>query len=176
MIFGVTVIYPVAALFFILGGIALYFPRAGGCSIIFAGGLFVVFIGFSFLIFLGLKEPLSVTVRFSGNELLFRQEADTWNAQNDRNDIRFEAVSVTAHPAYPFIGGERRGLITRVLRNDTELFSLAGKSHLLPGDPGQSMGFFRELFTLDLPVRILSPGTGMSAVFNGKELYLEYSP
>jgi hypothetical protein len=170
MIFGVALIYPLMVLFFILGGIGFYFPRAGGCTIIFAGGLFAVFICFFFLSFPAFKEPRSLSVRATENELLFRREADTWNIRDDGNTIRFEAVSITANPAYPVIGGERRGLITRVTRNNIELFTLGGKFRRLAGD---SLGFLREKTTIDLPVELMSPGISISVLFNGKQLYFD---
>ena len=173
LIFTFGLIYPFVVLFLVLGFLALYFPLAGGCTIIFAAGLFAVIIGVSFLIYPGFKEPSGIVVRSSGTELIFRRGDETWDVNNDRNIIRFVAVSITAYPAYPLIGGERRGLITRVLRNGTELFILSGNSGRFSGVNKNSLGFLRQELTLDLPLGTMPPGISLSVLFDGKKLYYD---
>jgi len=163
-------------LFFVLGGLALCYPRAGGCSIIFAAGLFLVYMCFSFWVYPGLKDPERLVVRASETDLVFRLGAETWDIQNDHYDqgmICFEAVSITANPAYPIIGGERRGLITCVLRNDNELFVFTKTFNRYSGGFRKSWGVFRQEFTLDLSVRALPPGISLAVLFNGTQLYFD---
>jgi len=163
-------------LFFVLGGLALYFPRAGGCSIIFAAGLFLVYMCFSFWIYPGLKEPERLVVHASETGLVFRLDAETWDFQDSHYDqgmIHFEAVSITANPAYPLIGGERRGLITHILRNGNELLAFTGTISRYSKNFGKSPGFLREAFILDLPAEALLPGISLSVLFNGSRLYLD---
>ncbi|MCL1928030.1 MAG: hypothetical protein FWG07_04460 [Treponema sp.] len=163
-------------LFFVLGGLALYFPRAGGCSIIFAAGLFLVYMCFSFWIYPGINEPERLVVRASETDLIFRLNAETWDVQSSHNDQRqiyFEAVSITAYPAYPLIGGKRRGVITRVFRNDTELLAFHGAFNRYSKSAGKSWGFLREEFTLALPAGALLPGISLTVLFNGTLLYFD---
>ena len=174
-VFTVRLTYPFLFVFFVLGGLALYFPRAGGCPILFAVSLFAVYICFSFLVYPSFREPERLVIRSSDTGLIFRCGAETWNIQNDYNQrmINFEAVSVTAYPAYPLIGGGRRGLITRVLRNEEELFSLSDNAKGLSGKFANSPGFERKDFTLDLPLGALPPGISLSVLFDGKLLYFD---
>ena len=180
LIFSAFSVYPfiifTVVLFFILGGLALYFPLIGGCSIIFAAGLFLVYMCFSFWVYPGLKEPERLVVRAAENELVFRLDAETWDVQNvfsDQEMIRFEAVSIIAYPAFPLIGGERRGLITGILRNDNELFVLTGTFNRYSMGFKKPWGFLREEFTLDFPANALPPGVSLSVLFNGSRLYFD---
>ena len=173
LIFSVSLLYPFLALFFILGGLALYFPRAGGCTIIFFAGIFIVYLCFSFLIYPGFKEPERLLVRSSGAELIFRRGTDTWEVENDQRMIKFEAVSIAAHPAYPLIGGEKRGLITRIMRNENELLALASSFGKPSGSLKESLGFLREDYTLDLPIGALPPGVSVAVLFDGSQLYFD---
>lgn len=173
LILSVSLLYPFVVLFFVLGALALYFPRAGGYPVIFAVSLFAAYICFSFLKYPGLKEPERLIVRSSGAELVFRLDTETWEILNDQRMVRFEAVSITANPAYPIIGGERRGLITRVLRNDIELFALTRAFNLHSGVFLESSGFYRENFLLDLPIGALPPGISLSVLFSGDRFYFD---
>ena len=173
LIFSVSLLYPYVALFFILGGLALYFPRAGGCTMIFFLGIFAVYICFSFLIYPGLKEPERLIIRSSGAELIFRRDAETWEIPNNPGVITFKAVSITANPAYPLIGGEKRGLITQVLQNENDLFTLAFSNSRYSGGLKKPWGFLREEYTLDLPSGSLLPGISLSVLFNGSQLFFD---
>ena len=140
-------------------------------GIIVIAAIFTVWICFSFLVFPRCKDPVRLVVRNSGSELIFQQNAETWNFRNGNTKISVEAFSITAHSSFPLIGGERRGLITRVLQNNEQLFALAGSQFRFSGGPG----FFREFFLLDLPIDVLLPGVSFFVLFDGKELYFDRS-
>ena len=169
MVFAVPSVYPFVVLFLALGALVVYFPRAGLWTVIFIAGFYIAWISFSFLAFPRCREPVRLTVRSSGGELFFYQDEETWNFRNDGKTVTFEAASITAHPSFPLIGGEQRGLITRVLRDDEQLFGLTGRLFRFFGGPG----FFREFHSLNLPMGVMLPGAGISALFDGKKLYFD---
>jgi hypothetical protein len=176
LIFGVSIIYPFIGLFFVLGGLAVYFPRAGGYPAIFFAGLCTVYICFSFLAYPGLKEPEQLVARATGTGLVIKQKdgaRDIDTSFNGDDIIGFEAVCVTANPAYPLIGGERRGLITCILGNREELFSFYGKGKKQQNSFRGSWGSRYENFYLELPVRAMPPGIGVKVLFDGKQLYFD---
>jgi len=173
MIFTVASIYPFVVLCLVLGGLALYFPRAGVCTVILAIGLFTAYISFSFLFYPGLKEPVSLVVRSSGTELIFRRDDETVNTHNDGRAISFQAVSITAYPGCPLVGGETRGLITRVQRDDEEILIFGSRLYRRSGALKKSWGFLREDHVLNLPAGTMLSGTSLSVLFNGKRLYFD---
>jgi hypothetical protein len=169
LIFTVSSIYPVMALFLILGAVGFFFPRMGGCVIVFAAGLFAVWVCFSFIIYPNITDPVRLALRSSENEIIFRHNEDTITVINVNQIITFEAASITAHPAYPLIGGEQRGLITRVMRGNEFLFTLTSQRYKFSGRPG----FIIEDHALDLHPEAIPPGISLSVLFNGKILYFD---
>ena len=178
LVFTVASHYPFAFFFLLLGAAALCFPLAGGCTSIFAAGLFTVWICFSFLTFPRFETPLTLSLRSSGGELLIRRGAvrdtggnhrgaETWTVSGETGLV-FEAAALTAHRSYPVIGGERRGLITRVLRDGEPLFAMTKNLYRFTFSGG--LGFSLDNHRLELPAGTLPPGTSVSVVFNGERL------
>jgi hypothetical protein len=177
-VFAVLSVYPYAVLFLALGGAVVLFPRAGCSALVFAAFLFAVLMSFSFLTYPDLDEPFGLAVRSTGDELLFRSEDKSWNTQNSGGDITFEAVSVTSYPGCPLIGGQSRGIISGVLRGDTELFAPGGNSSrqagkARQGGPAIPLFFSRNNVTRRLGSGILAPGFSVSVLFDGKNLYFD---
>ena len=173
LVFTVGSVYPFVFLFLALGIVGICYPRVGGCTIIFAAGLIGILVCFTFLVFPGFQEPVKLTIRSSGGGLIFRHDEMIRNVHNDGGTISFEASSITAYPAYPLIGGERRGLITRVLKNNEELFTLTNNLTLHSGERRDTWGFSRENHVLSLPSGALPPGISLSVLFDGERLYFD---
>jgi hypothetical protein len=184
LIVTIPSLYPFAFSILMLGALGLRFPRVGGSAIIFASAVLIIWISFSFLFFPDLQEPVRLSLRSAvEGHILIRQEIsagaaddpggahaeETWNIFDDGRTITFEAVSITAYPPLPFIGGQRRGAITRITRNGEQLFVLAGKHFSSSDNPG----FLPERHTLDLPSGIIHPGLTLSVAFDGKHLYFD---
>ena len=174
LIFSVHSIYPFIVLFCIFGGAALYFPRAGGLALILAAGTYIILMFFVFLSIPGFNKPADIAFRSSGNELIIKRDAETWNIRNNRNLIQFEAAAVTVYSAFPLFGGERRGFITRAVQDTNELVSFA-RTKNISGGLKKSPGFLHEEFVLVLPLELLPRGITLSVLFDGKRLYF-YPP
>ena len=168
-VFSVISIYPFLAVFLVFGIIGLYIPRAGISIIIGISGLYIILISFSFLVYPRFDDLDPLLVRATEESFVFRHGAEMWDIQDTGGTIHFEAVCITAFSGYPLIGGEQRGLLTRVLRANEQLFSLRRRHISILGVPG----FIREYSTLELPEGIMLPGFSLSVLFNGMELYIE---
>lgn len=185
LIYTVPSLYPFAVLFFAAGALGLRFPRAGGWSIIFASAVFFIWITFSFLVFPRLAKPEQLSVRSEGEKQIHirrgitgrntqsgaREDSETWNIQDDGRTLTFEAVSITAHPAYPLIGGDQRGVITQLTRRGEQVFILSG--NLFRFTRFKNPGFSLVRHTLDLPGGVVRPGIILSVFFDGKQLYFD---
>ncbi|MDR1307648.1 MAG: hypothetical protein LBK74_08755 [Treponema sp.] len=179
VVFSAVSFYPPAVLFLSLGAAVVCFPRAGGCPFIFAAGLFSVWICLTFLVYPRFEEPERLSLRSGGGSLiLFRlhggsgTDTETWNIRDNGSPLIFEAASVTAHPAYPLIGGERRGLIVRVQRDGEQLFALTRNLRRLEFSGG-GLGFSLNKYGLELPPGALLPGMSLSVLFDGEKLYFD---
>ncbi|MDR2661997.1 MAG: hypothetical protein LBC31_03270 [Treponema sp.] len=179
MIFSVAAFYPLAGLFLSLGVVAACFPRAGACPLILAAGLFSIWICFTFLVYPRFEEPERLSLRSGGGSLiLFRlhggsgKDTETWDIRDNGSPLTFEAASVTAHPAYPLIGGERRGLILRARRDNEQLFAFTRNLYRLDF-PGGGLGFSLNKYNLELPPGTLLPGMSLSVLFDGEKLYFD---
>jgi len=185
LIFGYLSLYPFVILFLATGTLAVRFPRIGGYAIIITTTIFLIWISFSFLVFPRFTEPEQLTLRSAtSGQILVRmgitarglgntgkQDAETWTIDDDGRPITFEAVSITAYPGYPLIGGEQRGIITQVTRRGERLFILAGSLYLF--SRSRSPGFVLEHHTLDMPPGSIRPGINLSVLFDGKRLYFD---
>jgi hypothetical protein len=179
LVFTVTSLYPFVILFLVLGTAAVCFPRAGAFPLIFAACLFAVWMCFTFLVYPRFEKPEQLSLRSGGGSLVLvrlhgspGKDDTTWDIQDNGNPLVFEAASLTAHPAYPLIGGERRGLILRVRRNGQELFALTKnlyRFHFFGG----GLGFSLEKYSLELPPGALLPGMSLSVLFDGEKLYFD---
>jgi hypothetical protein len=171
LVFTVASLYPFVVLFLAVGILGVRFPRAGGCTIIFVAGLVAVWICFSFLAYPHFEE---LSLQSSGKgQLLIRRGTgsdETWNVKDDGSPLFFEAVSLTAYPGYPLIGGERRGIITSAGRNNEPFFSVKrfGRSGTFSGP-----GFILNRYSLELPSGALLPGMNLSVLFDGEKLYFD---
>jgi hypothetical protein len=168
-------LYVPAAVILVLGVFGIRFPRAGACTVIFMGGLFAVWVGLSFLRYPspGDKEPEGISVFSSGDgTLVLRRggrDGESWNIK-DGGPLKFEAAAIDADFRYPLIGGEKRGLITRVDYGSQNVF-LSPKSLSAP-DQGR-LGFSHSRFSLTLPAGVLLSGMGLSILFDGEDLYFD---
>ncbi|GHV84541.1 hypothetical protein AGMMS50230_01490 [Spirochaetia bacterium] len=194
LIFTASPVYPFLPVFFVLGTAALRFPRAGGCTIIFAAGLFAVWLCISFFVYPRFAdgESVQLSIRSAENgELLFRRliaardapkaseawrqtveaAAETWNIEHNGRGITFEAVAITAYPGYPIIGGERRGLITQVVRDGEQLLALTKNVYRFRFSGG--LGFSLDRYSLELPAAVIIPGINFAVLFDGKKLYFD---
>ncbi|MDR2211431.1 MAG: hypothetical protein LBO65_08230 [Spirochaetaceae bacterium] len=177
-VFTVLSLYPWGCFFLVLGTLVIRFFKAGSCTAIFAGGLFVVWICISFLSYPLFKEPERLSFQSSpSKEIIIRQDPlgpgdeQAWTIEDNGRPLVIEAAAVTAHPSYPIIGGERRGAIIRVLREDQELFTAAKNLYRLRGSGG--LGFSLDRYTLDLSPEVLLSGISFSVLFNGRALYFD---
>ena len=168
-VFSVISIYPFMLIFIVFGIIGLYIPRAGISIIIALSGLYIILISFSFLVYPRLDDLDPLLVRATEESFVFRHGAEMWDIEDTGGAIHFEAVCITAFPGYPLIGGDQRGLLTQVIRDNEQLFSLRKRNLSILGMPG----FVREYISLDFPEGFMLPGFSLSIVFNGKELFFE---
>jgi len=178
LVFGMFSLYPFAILFFAIGTLGVRFPRIGGYAIIIATTVFFIWISFSFLVFPRLEEPEQLSLRSgTAGQILVRQgmtargfgnagklDAETWTIDDDGRPITFEAVSITAYPGYPLIGGDQRGIITQITRRGELLYRFFRPL---------SLGFVLERHTLDMPSGSIRPGINLSVLFDGKRLYFD---
>jgi hypothetical protein len=179
MVFAAASFYPFVVLFLSLGVAAVCFPRAGTCPIIFAAGLFAVWICFTFLVYPRFEEPERLSLRSGGGGLILLRlhggpgkDAETWDIRDTGSPLIFEAASVTAHPAYPLIGGERRGMIIRARRDNKQLFAFTRNLYRLDFSGG-GLGFSLYKYSLELPPGALLPGMSLSVLFDGEKLYFD---
>jgi hypothetical protein len=181
----VPVFYLMGLFFLALGTAALRFPRAGGCTMIFAAGLFTVWLCVTYFAYPRFDDLQPLIVRAGGDgELIIRRgaavrnrtggspagEAEIWNVSGG-GIIRFEAASINAHPAYPLIGGSGRGLITRVSRDREELFTLTNRLYRLVFSGG--LGFSVETRTLEFSAGALPAGVSLTVLFDGTQLSVD---
>ncbi|MDR2314600.1 MAG: hypothetical protein LBE02_08720 [Spirochaetaceae bacterium] len=178
LVFTVPSLYPWGCLFLLLGILGIRFFKIGGCAIIFAGGLFVVWICISFLNYAPFTEPeqLSLEAASSGQIVIRRDPAgrrapEAWTVEDDGRTLFIEAAAVTAHGSYPLIGGERRGAIIRIRREDRQLAAINPDGFRFKHSGG--LGFSLDQYTLELPPGILASGINLAVLFNGRALYFD---
>jgi hypothetical protein len=102
----------------------------------------------------------------SGSRSPTAPDDETWNVKDDGGALFFEALSVTAYPGYPLIGGERRGIITNAGRNNEVFFSVKRFRAFGPG-------FMVNRYSLELPSGAMLPGMNLSVLFDGEKLYFD---
>lgn len=171
-------LYIPAGIAFVVGGLAVRFPRAGACTLVFLLGLCTVWICLTFLRYPGFTKtsPEGISVLSAGGTgegmLIVRQnngENETWNVDT-RAALEFEAVAVSSDFRYPLIGGMTRGLVVQAVQGTGTIFQ---SSKYLSGERQSLLGFSFSRHSLTLPAGALLPGMGLSVLFNGEKLYFD---
>ncbi|MDR2767792.1 MAG: hypothetical protein LBB82_05640 [Treponema sp.] len=185
-VFTVKSIYLVCAVFFFAGAAGIYFPRSAGAALVFAAGIITIWIALAFARYPefqtaeGPPYVESFALRSFGDGVrLVRQNrkpdtadaAESWSLDYEESPLVFEAAAFSAHRLFPLVGGEKRGLITRVSRGGEVLFSVS--PWMIRPLSRSRPGFSSRIFSLDLPAGALLPGMNLSVVFDGDSLVFD---
>jgi hypothetical protein len=158
--------------------LAFRFPRAAGFPLILLTGLAVVWLGFSFLRFPRLDPPLGESslpvalVRRDREDRFFIRiiggpagVSNTLNFDIPDNGGAFEFTldKVVYASFYPLIGGETRGIITKIQSGSRVLYTAPPLRAWFPGTSEEEVRY-------GFPISAVEPGTGVYVCFNGENL------